>query len=109
MIKILFKKKNDSFISFEIKGHSKLSGYGTDIVCSAVSSTTLMTVNGILEILKLKVDYTVDEGYTYCNFENIVNDKLSVLINSYYVFLEELSKQYPKNINFKIMEVWKCY
>ena len=105
MIKILFKKRNDLFISFEIKGHSNLSGYGTDIVCSAVSSTTIMTLNGIIDILKLRIDYTVDEGYTYCIFENIVNDKLNFLVKSYYIFLEELSKKYPKNINFKVMEV----
>ncbi|WP_068267597.1 ribosomal-processing cysteine protease Prp [Caviibacter abscessus] len=105
MIKILFKRKNDKFISFEIKGHSNLRGYGTDIVCSAVSSTTLMTLNGILEVLSANVEYTIDEGYTYCNFENLKDDKIYILINSYYLFLEELSKEYPKNINFKVMEV----
>lgn len=105
MIKILFKRKNDRFISFEIKGHSNLTGYGTDIVCSAVSSTTLMTLNGILEVLNLKVKYKIDEGYTYCDFESSKDDKIDILIKSYYLFLEELSKEYPKNINFKVMEV----
>lgn len=105
MIKILFKRKYDRFISFEIKGHSNLTGYGTDIVCAAVSSTTLMILNGILEVLNLKVEYKLDEGYTYCNVENLKDDKIDVLIKTYYQFLEELSKEYPKNINFKVMEV----
>lgn len=105
MIKIKVKKENENIVFFEIKGHSNLADYGNDIVCSAVSSTTLMTLNSLIEVLKLKIEYEIRDGYTSCNLKDIKDDKAQFIISSYILFIEELAKQYPKNLKFKVMEV----
>lgn len=96
MIKILVEK--DSYISkFEIKGHANYSEHGSDIVCAAVSSALLTTVNAIMSFDQSIIDYEENEGFALvtCNYYNEVVDKL--LVNLYNVLLE-LSKEYPKNI-----------
>ena len=67
MIKIKFLKKNERIIYFEITGHANHGEYGEDIVCSAVSSVSQMTLNGLLETLKLddKLQYEEKEGYIF--------------------------------------------
>ncbi|WP_067142774.1 ribosomal-processing cysteine protease Prp [Oceanivirga salmonicida] len=105
MIKVLFKKKREKILFFEIKGHSNLSAYGTDIVCAAVSSVSIMTLNGILEYLKYDINYEVNEGYILVDISDIEDNRIDTLINSMYLYLEELAKQYPKNLKLKVMEV----
>ncbi len=105
MIKGLFKKKGDKILFFEIKGHSNLSTYGTDIVCAAVSSVSIMTLNGILEYLKYNIEYKYTDGYISIDISDINDDRIDTLVNSMYIYLEELAKQYPKNLKLKVMEV----
>lgn len=105
MIDIIFKQSNGKIVYFEVTGHSNLSTYGTDIVCSAVSSTTLMTMNGILEILNLRPYFVLEEAHSLCDLTNVDIELSQPLVKSYYVFIEELAKKYPKNLKFKVMEV----
>lgn len=105
MINVIFKMCNSNIVYFEVTGHSNLSDYGTDIVCSAVSSTTLMTINGILEILNLRPYFVLEEGHSLCDLTNTDINLSQTLVKSYYAFIKELAKKYPKNLKFKVMEV----
>ena len=58
MIKI--SKKNDLII---IDGHSGYSEYGTDIVCSSVSSIAITSVNCILKYDEDALKYKKKDGY----------------------------------------------
>lgn len=105
MINVLFKKNSEHIVYFEIKGHSNLSFQGTDIVCAAVSSVSIMTINGILEYLKYDFKYTIKEGYIEFYIDSNKDNRVQTLLHSMYLYLDELSKQYPKNIKLKVMEV----
>lgn len=105
MINVLFKKNRENIVYFEIKGHSNLSFYGTDIVCAAVSSVSVMTLNGILEYLKYDLPYKLNDGYIEFSTESNNDEKIQTLLHSMYIYLDELSKQYPKNLKLKVMEV----
>ena len=50
MIKVKISKK-----SIEISGHAKYAAHGKDIVCAAVSSITITTVNAILKFVLLSI------------------------------------------------------
>ena len=52
MIKVLKNKENIS-----ITGHAMYDDYGKDIVCSAVSSIVITTINGILAINSEAITY----------------------------------------------------
>ncbi len=47
MIKVSVTKKNQQIQEVSIQGHAMYDDFGKDIVCAAVSSCVITTVNGI--------------------------------------------------------------
>lgn len=96
MIKVSIKKENERIKEVVIKGHALYDTLGKDIVCAAVSSIVITTVNGILSIDKDSIN--VDEkGFIITILkEDLIIDKL---INNMVSLLKELSIEYPNNIN----------
>lgn len=95
MIKVLTTK--DTII---IKGHALYDDYGKDIVCSAVSSIVITSINGILAINKEAIKYESKQNELIINilsFDSITNKLIQNMLN----LLIELSNDYPKNIMIK--------
>jgi len=93
MIKVRVKPQ-----SIIISGHAEYDDKGKDIVCSSVSSIVTTTVNAIYMFNEDTIKYTVKEGLVKIDIlkENETTRKLlDNMINLY----EELSNDYPKNIN----------
>ena len=95
MIKVVYKK-NKFIDEVKISGHAMYSDYGEDIVCSAVSSIVITTINNILTIDKNAIKYVEnDNGILITNLDSkIASDLLQNMLN----MLSELEEQYPKNI-----------
>jgi len=90
-------EKSKNYIS--IKGHALYDDYGKDIVCSAVSSIVITTINGILGIDKNSIKVETTNGI---KIEIVKRDNVTLsLINNMNILLEDLEKQYPKNIKIK--------
>ncbi len=82
-----------------INGHSGYDEIGKDIVCSAVSSIVITTINGISKIYNDVIEYKEDNGVI---IKIIKNKKVSdILIDNMIELLSELEKQYPKNIKIR--------
>ncbi len=92
MVKASFCIREDS-ASFTIKGHSGFACEGEDIVCSAVSSAAIMTVNTITEILGEKDTSKVKDGYL--QFKVSGSPAARDIIKGLLLHLTELSKDYP--------------
>ena len=58
MIKISIKYEENKIKEVLIKGHALYDDYGKDIVCAAVSSIVITTVNAILSINKDSITLT---------------------------------------------------
>ena len=99
MIKITIKSENKSVYEIVIKGHANYGTFGNDIVCAAVSTMAITTVNGILS-LEDSLDYEENSGLLIIRTkENTdVNQKL---LDNMISMLEELKSQYPKNIEIR--------
>ena len=97
--KFLFS--DDTVISFEVSGHSGAGEYGSDIVCSAVSSAIYMAANTIIEIMKLNPEAEVRDGYF--KFTMNVDDarKSKTISDGLYLHLRELQGQYPNNLKLE--------
>ena len=97
--KFLFS--DDVVVSFELSGHSGAGEYGTDIVCSAVSSAVYMAANTILEIMKLNAEAEVRDGYF--KFTMTCDDarKSKTITDGLYLHLSELQSQYPNNLKLE--------
>ena len=101
MTKVEIFRKNGNIIGYKASGHSGYSEQGSDIICSAISTSLQMTLIGIQEVLKLKVDFKINDGFLDVDLKNISLDKLTqtnILTETIAIFLKELTKQYPKYI-----------
>ena len=101
MIKVEIFRKNGSIIGYKANGHSGYSEQGSDIICSAISTSMQMTLPGIQEVLKLKPKFKLNDGFLDVDLKNISQNKfteINILTETMVLFLKELAKQYPKYI-----------
>ena len=100
MIKINLTKENDILKKITFKGHAGYDESGKDIVCAAVSSTMLCTVNAIL----LLNDNSI-ETFEYDNkfvINVLSNDNITIkLLENMLRCLESLEEKYPQNIRIR--------
>lgn len=105
MVNIEYYTRNDKIVKFIIKGHANAGDYGKDLVCSSVSSVSIMCLNGILEVLEYTdTIYTYDDGIIECDISELSEEEINksnILIVSMIRFLEQLVLEYPKNIKIR--------
>ncbi len=95
MIKVLRSKKNIS-----ITGHAMYDDLGKDIVCSAVSSIVITSLNGILSINPSALIYNNSKDGLEIEIKSF-DDITLKLIDNMMELLIKLSNDYPKNIQVK--------
>jgi uncharacterized protein YsxB (DUF464 family) len=101
MIKTVFKKSDDEFRELLVTGHANYDKKGKDIVCAAVSTAIIMTVNMISEFkLDQEIDLTIKEGYFKLIVKN-QNENIKKILNNLEYSLVDLEKQYPIYIKIK--------
>nr|WP_288323326.1 ribosomal-processing cysteine protease Prp [uncultured Peptostreptococcus sp.] len=96
---------NDEFKikGFELKDHAEYGEFGYDIVCSAVTSNTLAVINSLDSLQKVGFNKVhAKEGSIGCMVEEKDIDKAQLLLQHLRLALDEIRKEYPKNI--KIFE-----
>ena len=98
MIKIKVNKDSISII-----GHAGYAEYGKDIVCSAVSSIVMCSIEAIatFDQTAINVNQAKDKLDIIINKEDEITSKL---INNMLNCLKEIEKQYPKNIQINDRE-----
>lgn len=100
MIHATFRRESNLVTSFTIKGHANYAKYGQDIVCAAVSSISLATVNSLAKYTYLEVS----ELSGYLSVELSIPDEVDkfkaveVLLDLLYTHLINLASIYPENI-----------
>ena len=99
MIKVILTKKDDNVNKVIINGHAGYDDFGKDIVCAAVSSTVITTINILLSLDNQSISYNDSRGLIIEVLKNDMATKkiINVLISN----LNELEKAYPKNIQIK--------
>lgn len=124
MIDIAFKKKDGMLISYIIRGHADRKAKSfeksndnydpetnmiyDDIACSGVSLLGQICILGIEEVLKLKVECTIEEGYIALSLENLTLSeikKTQVLMETTFIGLKNLELTYREYINIILKEV----
>jgi uncharacterized protein YsxB (DUF464 family) len=99
MIKVNVKYNNNKVYELVIKGHAGYDVHGKDIVCAAVSSMAITTINNIIA-LDESIDYEENSGLLIIRVkrDTEVNNKL---LDNLVRMLTELMDQYPKNIEIR--------
>ncbi len=93
MIKISY---DNEYKIIHINGHSDYASYGKDIVCASVSSIVATSVNLALDYDSSLIYIDKDDKVIIENNTN--NDNVLKILKNMICMLEELAKQYPKNI-----------
>lgn len=96
-------KKNSSIIRYRATGHSEYADYGEDIVCAALSMALQMALGGIQEVLDIYPKFEInDDGFMEVDLEFVdtkgKEKEMNALLDSMFLMVKQLSKDYPKNI-----------
>ena len=115
MTTVLFYKAGGYYYGFEEQGHTGYAESGDDILCSALSSMTMLIINAVEVTYGSTVDYTVDDDTT--NIRVIAKSALpkyesdekkqfaiSGLIQAYFYQLMDLVEEYYEFLDVKEIE-----
>ena len=115
MTTITFYKSNGIYYGFEEQGHTGYAESGEDILCSALSSMTMLIINAIEVSYASSVDYTIDEETTDIKliaksalpkYEKDEKKQYAVsgLIQAYYYQLMDLIEDYYDYLDVRVIE-----
>ena len=115
MTTITFYKTGGIYYGFEEQGHTGFAESGDDILCSALSSMTMLIINAIEVSYASNVEYTIDEETT--DIRLIAKSALpkyepdekkqyavSGLIQAYFYQLMDLVEEYYDYLDVKEIE-----
>ncbi len=90
-------------------GHAEYAKKGKpDILCAAVSALTIGTVNSLEKLAgeKLRTIQNEETGFLKCDFESVLQEKSSFLMDSMIFSLENISREYgDRYLQVKFEEV----
>ena len=94
----IIKTRNGEYKGFNCVGHSGYAQVGEDIVCAAISVLVINTINSLDQLAgeKFKLVTNEEDGVIDCRFENNINEKSRLLVDSMILGLREIKKQYGK-------------
>ena len=115
MTTIIFYKTEGFYYGFEENGHTGYGESGEDILCSALSSMTMLIINAIEVSYASDVQYTIDEKTTdiklICKsalpkYESDEKKQYAVsgLIQAYFFQLMDLVEEYYDYLDVKEIE-----
>ena len=97
MLKIRIIEKKNHIVKVLFQGHAMYDEFGKDIVCSAASSILITTVNGILSFDPSYIE--VEEKKDLITLTILQDNEItSHLISNMIDLLQQLERDYPKNI-----------
>lgn len=101
MITVKITKKGNEISNILVTGHAFHSEHGTDIVCAATTAFITMYAENLCELgFESNVQIGLDEGYFNINILES-NSQISKLTNVLIGLLNEVQKQYSKNLTIK--------
>ncbi len=101
MTKVIFEMQGAVYKAFSVYGHAGYGEFGKDVVCSAVSSLTIHTVNVISDDLKCDVDIRTGDGEVSLKL-NARDEFAELLIKALKKSLEDISQQYPRFLKVEV-------
>ena len=115
MTKVVFYKTNGVYYGFEEQGHTGYAESGEDILCSALSSMTMLIINAIEISYASDVDYSIDEKTTDIRviakgalpkYEKDEKKRFAIsgLIQAYFFQLMDLVEDYYEYLDVREIE-----
>jgi uncharacterized protein YsxB (DUF464 family) len=99
MININFFRENGLLKGFNITGHAGYDEYGKDIVCSAVTSSIMLSINTITEFFKIPAKVDVEENKITLDSKRLSDfqsQNLNIILSSLKKHLELINEEYNR-------------
>ena len=92
------ENENGELAGFRILGHARYAAFGKDIVCAAVSSLAINTINSIEEFTEDKFSCAQEEKSGLVEFILVsgVSKEASLLMDSLFLGLKNIEHDYGK-------------
>ena len=100
MIKVTFYYNGKFNIQgFELRGHANYDEFGYDIVCASATTNSIGVINSLEELQNVGFEVQeAEEGFIAAFIKEDDIEKSQLLLNHLKRTLEEISREYPKNI-----------
>lgn len=108
MVNVIFNKKDRDLVSVKMVGHAESVDEGYDMVCCAISTISQTILIGILEVLKLKITYSLDDGFLNFSLERLPDEDIrrcQVLMETMLLGLKSIEIGYGEYIKIEVEEV----
>lgn len=107
MITLTFLQRNGQTCGFYVRGHAQYAAYGRDIVCAAVSSAAIMTVNTVVGSCGCKalIRENAERGELLLSVVKSDLDACHEVLDGFLEHISSLCREYPQNIQLVITEV----
>lgn len=96
MVKITLITRNNSFVSFEAKGHTGIEG--ESLVCAAVSAIIKCGANALKDD---KYVYEDKDGYFYLEATGEISEHDAIVIETITTQIECLAKSYGEEVRLE--------
>ena len=109
MTKAVVIRKNGKIVSAEVKGHSGYEDEGKDIVCAALSTAVQAAILGLLKVVGVRLDYTIDKkGYLKFNLSGEIPAGLrhdcDIVLETMLLVLQDIAEGYPRHVKLEVKE-----
>ncbi len=108
MIRVTIRKKENEIVGFRSEGHAEYDDSGKDIICAAVSTLVINTINSIDQFTDDEYEVNEDENNALIDF-CLTSDKPSreslVLLKSLWLGLSAVSVQNTEYLRILSEEV----
>lgn len=106
MVVVTAIKKNGMYAGFRADGHADYAEKGKDIVCAASSALLQGCVQGLMEVMKLDIVYTVEpEGRLTCELPSDLSgtelEKSQLLIEVMFRGLQSIAAEYGDHLRIE--------
>lgn len=100
MIQIKVSYQDEQVDHISIVGHAGYDEYGKDIVCAAVSSIVITSINAMLRVDDTSIKYQESDGKVELSILKHLS-MIDLLVTNMIDLLEELQQNYREYIKFK--------
>lgn len=92
----IYKNAGNLVTGFKVSGHADYSEYGTDVVCAAVSTLVINTINSIENFTQDRFTLNQDEEKGFIEFHVIspLSNNTNLLISSMILGLQGIAEEY---------------
>ncbi len=109
MTKICVYRNNGDIVKYTVEGHTEYAESGEDIVCAAVSSLTMATLNGLTDVANIVVGYEMRDAYLEVVLPEVLTKTerthADILLKTLVLSLKNLEEQYGEYITITELEV----